>query len=139
MTRSDFQKLAIVRLSKAKLLLRHRKYDGAYYLAGYAVECALKACLAKRTERYEFPPPPGVVKDFYYTHSYKDLLKVAELTAQRDLDNKSNPMLEVNWGIVYQWKETRRYASSTKTQATDLIEAIGDDPDGVLPWIKRHW
>lgn len=139
MTRSDFQKLAMVRLSEAKLLLRHRKYDGAYYLAGYAVECALKACLAKRTKRCEFPPPPGVVKDFYYTHSYKDLLKVAELTAQQGLDNKSNPTLAANWGIVYQWKETRRYESSTKTQATDLIEAIGDDPDGVLPWIKRYW
>ena len=90
MTRSDFQKLALVRLSEAKLLLRHRKYDGAYYLAGYAVECALKACLAKRTKKYEFPPEPAAIRN-YYTHSYHDLLKVAELTAQRDYDNKANP------------------------------------------------
>lgn len=138
MTRSDLQKLAMIRLSEAKLLLRHRKYDGAYYLAGYAVECALKACLAKRTKRYEFPPGPAVVKD-YYTHSYKDLLKVAELTSQRDKDNESNPRLRAHWTIVNLWKETRRYESSTKTQATELIEAIGDEPDGVLPWIKRFW
>jgi len=36
-------------------LLRLGLFDGAYYLAGYAVECALKACIAKGTQRFEFP------------------------------------------------------------------------------------
>lgn len=30
-------------------------YDGAYYLSGYAVEWALKACIAKNVKRYDFP------------------------------------------------------------------------------------
>src|SRR5919106_3680906 len=29
--------------------------SGAYYLAGYAVECGLKACIAKQVRRHEFP------------------------------------------------------------------------------------
>ena len=55
MKRSDFQKLAEIRIAEAEILLKAKKYDGAYYLAGYAVECALKACVAKRTARYDYP------------------------------------------------------------------------------------
>jgi HEPN domain-containing protein len=53
--RKDLQELSKVRLKEAKALLDLGMPDGAYYLAGYAVECALKACLAKGTVKYEFP------------------------------------------------------------------------------------
>ena len=46
MNRSDFQQLADVRIDEAAVLFAQGKYDGAYYLAGYAVECGLKACIA---------------------------------------------------------------------------------------------
>jgi HEPN domain-containing protein len=45
--RNGLQDLSKVRLKEATALLNLRMYDGAYYLAGYAVECALKACIAK--------------------------------------------------------------------------------------------
>jgi HEPN domain-containing protein len=61
MNRYDFQKLARIRLEEAKVLLRHGKYEGCYYLCGYAVEFALKACIAKMTERYDFPDTSGEV------------------------------------------------------------------------------
>jgi hypothetical protein len=47
--------------------------DGAYYLAGYAVECALKACIAKETKRYEFPDKKRV--DSSYSHNLDLLVK----------------------------------------------------------------
>ena len=50
LTRSDFQQLADVRAAEAAALLAAGRWDGAYYLAGYAVECALKACVAKLTK-----------------------------------------------------------------------------------------
>ena len=56
LTRRDFQRLAKLRAAEAGALVRSRKEIGAYYLAGYAVECALKACVAKATKRHEFPP-----------------------------------------------------------------------------------
>ena len=47
MTRAEFQRLAEQRLVEAKVLLDEGHWDGAYYLAGYAVELALKACVIK--------------------------------------------------------------------------------------------
>lgn len=55
MDRKDLQELSKVRLKEATALLKLGLFDGAYYLAGYAVECALKACIAKGTQRGEFP------------------------------------------------------------------------------------
>ncbi len=34
--------------------------DGAYYPAGYSVECGLKACIAKGVQRYDFPDKRSV-------------------------------------------------------------------------------
>ena len=45
MTRADFQKLANERVADARALLAARRWGGAYYLAGYAVECGLKSCV----------------------------------------------------------------------------------------------
>ena len=55
MNRRSFQKLAEARLLDGKALLKAKRYDAAYYLTGYVIECALKACVAKKTKRYEFP------------------------------------------------------------------------------------
>jgi HEPN domain-containing protein len=53
--RQDLRELALRRLKEAQVLFDGGCWAGAYYLAGYAVECALKACIAKGTERFEFP------------------------------------------------------------------------------------
>jgi hypothetical protein len=45
MNRVDFQNLATERLSDAEALIAGGRFDCAYYVAGYAVECALKACI----------------------------------------------------------------------------------------------
>jgi HEPN domain-containing protein len=50
MNRADFHKLAEIRIKEARVLLDRKCYAGAYYLAGYAVECALKACIARKTQ-----------------------------------------------------------------------------------------
>ncbi len=43
MDRKDLQDLSKVRLKEATALLKAGLFGGAYYLAGYAVECALKS------------------------------------------------------------------------------------------------
>lgn len=77
MNRRELQELAKVRLKEANALLEAGFHDGAYYLAGYAVECALKACIAKATQRHEFPDKRRA--DASYSHSFRDLLRVAKL------------------------------------------------------------
>jgi len=44
----DFQNLCKRRVDEATTLLSAGHSDGAYYLAGYAVECAFKACICKQ-------------------------------------------------------------------------------------------
>ena len=63
MNRAEFKKLALTPLDDARVLLKNRRYSAAFYLAGYAVECSLKACLAKKTRRFDFPPEPEQVKN----------------------------------------------------------------------------
>ena len=51
--RSD---LAAERLSDAEALLAAGRFDCAYYIAGYVVECVLKVCIANKTKEDDFPP-----------------------------------------------------------------------------------
>ena len=73
MFRKDFQDLARTRLRDARLLLAGGAFDGAYYLGGLAVENALKACIARATQRYEFPDRNRVnrLKSFSSSSSWK--------------------------------------------------------------------
>lgn len=50
MNRGELQELALIRLQDAKVLLDNHCFDGAFYLSGYTIECALKACIAKKNE-----------------------------------------------------------------------------------------
>ena len=138
MNRSDFQQLADVRIDEAMALLAQGKFDGAYYLAGYAVECGLKACIARLTSQDDYPPKPKYIYD-YYSHEIEKLVKTAGLTAQRDADAAADPDLLANWQFVKDWTEESRYERRTQAQAQQLITAITDAAHGVLPWIKRRW
>jgi HEPN domain-containing protein len=84
--RKDLQALCRIRLREAQSLARGGHCDGAYYLAGYAVECALKACIAKETRRYEFPEKKKV--DASYKHNLSELVKVAELDEARQAEER---------------------------------------------------
>ena len=137
MNRVQFQKLAQVRIEEAQALFDARKYDGAYYLAGYAVECGFKACVAGLTKKHDFPE-----KDFVkgaYTHDFEILIRTAELGDPFKLDLGRNARLKWNWEIVKDWKEDGRYNRWTRDQARAMIEAISETPHGVLSWIKQYW
>jgi HEPN domain-containing protein len=138
MKRGDFQQLADVRIEEAVVLLAQGKFEGTYYLAGYAVECGLKACISRLTSQDEYPPKPKFIHD-YDSHEIEKLVKTAGLTAQRDADTAADPDLEANWAVVKDWSEESRYERRTQAQAQKLIAAITDAAHGVLPWIKRRW
>lgn len=135
-TRREFQRLADLRANEAAVLARNRKQQGAYYLAGYAVECALKACIAKQTRRHEFPPKHDYVRKLY-THNLNELLKLAGLDQQLEADMKANAALASNWNVVKVWDEAKRYVSSG-LKGQDMYAAL-NGTDGVLTWIKQRW
>ncbi|MCI0491245.1 MAG: hypothetical protein L0229_32035 [Blastocatellia bacterium] len=78
MNRSDFQNLAELRIKEAEALLDRKYFDGAYYLLGYVVECAFKACIAKKTRQYDFPPDRKTIEAIYQ-HDPAKLLKASGL------------------------------------------------------------
>src|SRR5579862_9634373 len=119
MNRSDFKEIAQIRLRDAKALLKSGNYAGAYYLAGYAIECALKACIAKQTRRYEFPPDRKTVEKLY-THDLVGLAKEAGLYAAIEAEGVLNKSFQENWKTVTSWKEGSRYEKHTRAEATDL-------------------
>ena len=134
MTKTDFQKLADMRVREAKVLLDAGEYDGAYYLAGYGVECALKACILKRLSDYW--PDDKKFTEKCYTHNLNDLLKLADLAA----DLKLAGAVQTKWGIVKDWTEHRRYEIGVlERDARNFYEAITDPTDGVLQWLKARW
>ncbi len=137
MNRYDLQRLAGMRLDEARFLLANTQYSGAYYLAGYAVECSLKACIAKQTKEFDFPDKDRAIKSF--THKPKDLLSIAGLDNTFRLDAHANPKLASSWEVVTNWSEQSRYEIKAEADAKLLLEAIERPQDGVLPWIKRHW
>jgi len=136
-TRKELQALAVLRVREAKLLLKNDCPDGAYYLAGYAAECAIKACIARRTVRYEFPDKKRFEQS--WTHNFKDLIAAAELTKVLGDDEKQHPDLSANWAIVRKWKAESRYARYSRAEAEELLNALEDRRHGVLRWLKHHW
>jgi hypothetical protein len=84
-----------MRLQDARVLMRGGNVPGAYYLTGLAVECAVKACIAKNTVRHDFPPSPSAVKDIY-THDLVKLVGAARLQATLDADIRVNSSLNKN-------------------------------------------
>jgi HEPN domain-containing protein len=137
MNRSDLQKLANARIREAKILFAAGEYSGAYCLAGYAVECALKACIAKATQLHDFPDKDRVNKS--YSHDLSGLIKIAEIYDDLKLDMRSDPALEEDWIVVKDWSEQSRYEMCDAKQAGELLDAIERDLKGVLPWIQSHW
>ena len=111
---------------------------GPDYLAGYAIECALKACIAKQTAEHDFPPPRKIV-DECYTHDLEKLVKSAGLRSELDRAMAGNPDLSARWTVVQKWDEFSRYDRRVGTEAQNLIAAITNLNHGVLPWIKKHW
>jgi hypothetical protein len=138
MNRADSQQLTELRLKEVRLLLDAGCFEGAYYLAGYAIEFALKSCIAKKTNQYDFPDKKLVGQ--IYTHDPVGLLKAAGLETELQNEAKSNKDFQRSWAQVVNWSEEARYETTrTQTAANDLWAAIADDRNGILQWLKKRW
>ena len=136
-TRKDFQELAEIRLADARALLRAKRYDGAYYLAGYAVECALKACIARGVKRHDFPD--RVLANKVYTHDLAELLRLAEIKKKFEREQKKDPELGISWIVVKDWTEQSRYQKHGEQIAEKMVNAVSDPRHGVLQCLREFW
>jgi HEPN domain-containing protein len=140
MKRDEWKRLAKRWLVDAKVLLDNRRWAAAYYLAGYAVECGLKACILARVGAV-----PEVIfetrrfSENCWTHNVMELVKLAELEAIRLADIAVNAALAQNWNVAKDWSEKVRYKMMSRSLARKLFAAIADKHNGVMRWIKAHW
>jgi HEPN domain-containing protein len=132
--KSDFERLVQTRIREARLLLAGGEFDGCYYLTGYAVEAALKACIAKATRRFEFPDRGRANRVF--THDLGRLLEEARLAAAMRAETV---VLRGKWAIVLRWTVDVRYAAGTSHDVAAELLTAAAGRGGVIPWLKGHW
>src|SRR5262245_41481528 len=138
MNKTDLQILAEARAADATVLLQAQRWQAAYYLLGYAVECALKACAARQFRQDE-APEKRVVNDFY-THRLDTLLSISGVKAALEARAAADPAFQINWNTAKDWEETTRYDHTIpEVKARDLYAAVTDPNAGVLTWLKTQW
>jgi hypothetical protein len=107
-------------------------------MAGYAVECALKSCIAKRINRHDFPNKK-LINDSH-THDLAKLMSIAELKDGLETARAADKSLGLNWKIVRDWSEEDRYnLNISKEDALELYSAITMRRAGIMAWLRNHW
>lgn len=138
MKRKDAKNIARLRIKEAKSLYATGHYSGAYYLAGYAIEVALKAVIIKRSFNSGDWPDQAFVKRVH-THDLSVLLSSAGLADNLRVDAKVDRLLGAHWSTVEAWEPQARYTLWTRIETKDMIRAVTHPTSGILTWIKRHW
>lgn len=137
LTRNDLQRLAQVRLEDAVYLLRANRASSAYYLAGYAIELGLKACISKQVHSNTLPDKGFI--NAVYMHQLDSLVSTAGLRPDFDADTKADSQFAAFWAITNNWSVESRYVVWDVITATTLLQAVSDPDHGVFQWVKKHW
>jgi HEPN domain-containing protein len=122
-TRNQLRELARARLRDSEALIRARRFDGAAYLCGYAVELALKARICQ-TLRWiaGFPETNAEFQAYqsFRTHNLAVLLRLSGIEARIRI----NYIAE--WSLVDRWDPEDRYkpvGNVTESSARSMIAA----------------
>jgi HEPN domain-containing protein len=106
MHKDTLKSLTHLRLREAKFLLGGRFYSAAYYLAGYAVESALKVVVAGKFREDTIPLKRFV--DNIHTHDLERLIREAGMDDDF-LEAKKHLVFRTHWQTVAEWKPEIRY------------------------------
>jgi HEPN domain-containing protein len=118
----EVRRIASARLRDAAVLLAAKRYDGAVYLCGYAVELALKARICRTLK---WPGYPESNKEFEPLKSFRvhDLDVLLRLTGRESAVKAS---YFVEWSAVAAWNPEARYkpiGSANAGDATLMLES----------------
>ncbi|HCE1985903.1 TPA: hypothetical protein ACPVYA_004268 [Vibrio parahaemolyticus] len=138
MNKEDLKKLVDIRLAEANTLLQAENYHGAYYLAGYVLECAVKVCITNQVSAFDFPNKQLAMKS--HTHNLSELITVAGLKQKLKEQEEADVEFSLNWAVAKDWSETSRYECNVeKSKAIDFLDAVNDGESGILKWLKNFW
>ena len=120
------------------MLLENKLWTGSYYMAGLAVECALKSCLAGAVKEHDFPDKEFV--NGMYVHNLEKLFRLnGVLWAALQAEMKTDQKLNVNWSTVKDWDDGKRYSIVEELDARALYDATTEPGYGVMEWVRRRW
>ena len=122
----DLTSIARVRLQDAKVLFSSKRYDGAVYLCGYAVEIAVKARIVKTLK---WPGFPENNREFEGLQSFRshDLPLLLKLSGW---EPRINANYGAEWSKVVDWNPESRYQrprvvpeAQAQAEANEMIES----------------
>ncbi len=124
LTKKDLETLADTRLGDARYLFSGARFSAAYYLAGYAVELGIKACIADVFQADVIPDKSFV--NAIHTHKLDELLGLAGVRKQLQDEMRTNGVPAAAWGVASKWTETSRYEMWDQFAAASMISEVGD-------------
>lgn len=124
LTRVELRRIARTRLEDARVLFRSRRYDGAIYLCGYAVETALKARICRTLHWSGYPSTRSEFQNYqtFRTHDLDVLLRLS------GVENRIRTAFTNEWSVVAEWDPEARYepiGSASEEDARLMIESTG--------------
>jgi HEPN domain-containing protein len=111
-------------LRDAETLARYRRFDGAVYLCGYAVEIALKARIC-RTLKWDGFPSSNAEFQGYATFRTHNLDVLLHLSGRERRIKK----LEPKWSAFAMWDPEARYlpiGTASETGAAAMLRSARD-------------
>jgi hypothetical protein len=128
------RQLAEDRILDAQALIAGGRWAYGYYVAGYAVECGLKACILERMGLTGWIFKEKVKIDDCLKHDYKQLIVIAGMEDLLNNNLKGSAAagdeFVANWDVAKKWTVTSRYEAKAEAEAKELLAAITDEPTG---------
>ena len=120
LNRKELKRIARARFRDAKILLTEKRFDGAVYLCGYAIELGLKSRICKTLKWQEYPQTKSEFEKYrsFKTHDLDVLLHMSGIEA----NIKNNFLTE--WSAVSQWSPMSRYQPIGKIKIKEARQML---------------
>ena len=120
----NLRQIANNRFGDAKVLFEARRYSGAFYLCGYAVELRLKARICRTLKWQGYPESNKEFQKFqsFKTHDLTVLLQLGGIENKIKTDTN----LLTAWSIILNWDPEKRYQpipTVDRKKAKDFLDA----------------
>jgi hypothetical protein len=146
---AEIKQLAKDRLEDAKILLINKRNDGAFYLAGYAVELVLKAKVCEHLDIDDlFSDNPtshskggslGKFREAVKTHDFTLLFNLCGLGKKLNEEKSINMDFYKNYSSLENWNESARYKRGKKeNEVIKIIDFLTEPTKGLLQWIENN-
>lgn len=119
-SRKEIRKVARARLKDAEALVSARRFEGAIYLCGYAVELGLKARICRTLKWQGWPSTRGEFDGFQSLkmHNLDVLLHLSGVEA------RVKTAMFIEWSIVAAWSPESRYNPIGTASASDAYQMV---------------